>query len=94
MAVTLTSFRTRYPEFEQAPDTLVQACIDDAEAIIDRNFFGTTKADIAVKAYAAHLIAINPLGEYARLDKKGEKTTYLLQYEKVTRTVPAGCRTI
>jgi hypothetical protein len=72
---------------------LVQPSNTDAELMVDRCVYGA-KADAAVKAYAAHLIAINPLGEFARLDKKGEKTIYLLQYERFKRAVGSGFRVI
>lgn len=69
------------------------ACITDAELMIDRAYYGA-KADMAVTYLAAHLIAINPLGEMARLDKRGEKTTYLLKFEMVKKSLGAGCRVI
>ena len=98
MAVTLTTFRARYPEFDPstpdaALDALIQACINDAEEMVDRSLYGT-KADMAVKAYAAHLVATNPLGEYARLVSDDGRTTYLTHYESARKTVGAGCRVI
>lgn len=93
MAVTVATLVTRYPEFTATPSTLVQACIDDAELMVDRNFYGA-KADMAVKALAAHLIAINPLGEMARLDKKSDRTSYSVQFEGIKRSIAAGCRVI
>lgn len=97
MAVDATSLVARFPEFAPAvtsyPD-MVDACIADAELMIDRVVWGT-KADMGVTYYAAHLIAINPIGEFARLDKRGEKTTYLLMYEATKKTLAlAGCRVI
>jgi hypothetical protein len=93
MAVNAASLVVRYPEFTSTPTTLVDASIADAELMIDRAYY-RGKADMAVTAYAAHLIAINPLGEMARLDKKGEKTTYWLHYENIKRSLGAGCRVI
>jgi hypothetical protein len=93
MAVYAAELRTRYPEFNNAPDALVQQCIDDATLMVDAAVFGA-KTDIAIKALAAHYIAINPLGEMARLDKQGKETTYWLQYQGIRKSVAAGFRVI
>lgn len=93
MTVSRATFLERRPEFANTPVTLVDACLVDAELMIDREYYGT-KADAGVMAYAAHLIAINPLGEMARLDKHGEKTTYLLEWERIKRSLGAGFRVI
>lgn len=36
MALSLATFRARFPEFHQVPDTAAQACLDEAEATVDR----------------------------------------------------------
>jgi hypothetical protein len=62
--------------------------------MVDSTFYGT-KADHAIHALAAHFIAISPLdGELGRLDKKSDKTVYLLQFEQIKRSIAAGCRVI
>ena len=93
MAVTYSSFVTRFPEFTNATQALVEACIAEAELMVDSNYYGD-KADMAVNYYAAHLIAINPLGEMARLDKKSEKTIYLIHFEKIKRSSGTGFRVV
>ena len=93
MAVDRTSLITRFPEFTNATEALVTACIAEAELMVDRSYYGE-KADMAVTHLAAHLVAINPLGEMARLDKKGDKTIYLISFEKIKRSLGAGCRVI
>lgn len=93
MAVDRTSLITRFPEFTAATEALVTACIADAELMVDRAYYGN-KADMAVTWYAAHLIAINPLGEMARLDKKSDKTIYLIGFNNIKRSLGAGCRVI
>lgn len=93
MSVTRASFIERFPEFTETPSTLVDASLADAALMVDADYFGS-KADMAIRYYAAHLIAINPLGEMARLDKHGEKTTYLTEFEKVKRSLGAGFRVI
>lgn len=93
MAVTVGELTTRFPEFATAEPTLIQSAIDDAELMVDRDFYGT-RADMAVKYYAAHLIATNPLGEMARLKKNEEPTTYLEQFNRIKYSTGAGCRVI
>jgi hypothetical protein len=96
MSVTAATLVARYPEFGAAvsdyPD-MVDACIAQATEMVDATVY-STKADHAIKALAAHLIAINPMGEMARLDKKGTKTVYLLQYEQLRKMPGAGFRVI
>jgi len=93
MAVTRDTLIARYPEFTSTPVDLVNASIADAALMVDPTYY-RAKTDSAVTAYAAHLIALNPLGELARLDKKGEKTTYLLVFQRIQRSLGAGFRTI
>jgi len=96
MAVDATSLTTRYPELAAAvtdyPD-MVDGCIAQAQAMVDSDWYGS-KADHAIHALAAHFVAINPLGELARIDKKGEKTVYWIQYEQIRKSIGAGCRVI
>lgn len=61
MAVTVSSFKDRFPEFEQAGSTLVQACLDDAAAQVNASAWGTA-TDRAVVLLAAHFLALSPFG--------------------------------
>ena len=93
MAVTVGSLCSRYPEFKSTPIGLVEGSISDAELLVSRSVYGA-KADMAITCYAAHLIAINPLGELALLSKEYGKTTYLTQFEFIKRSVGVGCSVI
>jgi len=96
MAVTAVSLVARYPEFEDAVTAypaMVDACIAEAALMVDGNVYGD-KADMAVTSYAAHLIALNPIGELARLDKKSDKTTYLIHFTNIKKSVAAGFRVL
>jgi hypothetical protein len=93
VAVTVNQFIVRFAEFCDADKDLVQACIDDAELMIDRSWYGD-KADMAVRYKAAHLLAINPLGEMARLEKDKHSTTYGKIFSKIKGSIGAGCRVI
>lgn len=90
MAVSLATFRTRYPEFSRAPDELVERKLEDAEQIVDRDIYGDEKADVAVLTYAAHLVASSPYGQHARLATRDGRSVYLRNYEKLSRTVGLG----
>lgn len=49
--------------------------------------------DDGVSYLAAHLIAVSPLGEQAKLDTEGD-TTYLKEFKRMVRIVSSGCRAI
>lgn len=95
MAVTTASFLARFPEFARAPRGLIEGAIADAIVQIDRCVF-RDKADAATQFLAAHMVANNPLGEVARLEKKGADgepmTTYLYEFNRLKRIVTSGFR--
>jgi hypothetical protein len=93
---TAAELVARYPEFAPAvsayPD-MVDACLAEASECVDAAFFAG-KTSHAVLALAAHLIAINPLGELARIDKRTDTTVYSIQFERLKRTCGAGFRVL
>lgn len=94
MAVDRTSLIARFPEFENAPTDLVTGSIADAKLVIDSGYYGT-RYDSAVTWLAAHYIAINPLGELARLSKKGvTTTTYMEGFQRTKMACGTGFRVI
>jgi hypothetical protein len=98
LAVDSATLVARYPEFTAAVSAqadMVIACIAQAEALVDRVRYGSTKADAAVHALAAHFVAISPLdGEIGRLDKRSDKTVYLLQYQQILRSLGLGAQVL
>ena len=89
MAVDASSLLARFPEFTEANTeypSLVSGAIADAELLVDRVVWGD-KADMGVTHLAAHFIAINPLGELARLDKRGEENHLSVVFRK-TQEIP------
>jgi hypothetical protein len=96
MAVDVSALIARYPEFTatvtEYPD-MVDACIAEAVSRISSAYFGT-RADIAVKALAAHLITINPLGEMARIQMKDGSTLYFKEYQRIRNGISTGFRVI
>lgn len=94
MAVTESTLKARFPEFEAAATAMVEACIAEAELLVDREIFGN-RGDMAVQYLAAHFIASNPKGRLVRLKKnQGPKTQYLMLYDRVKRSIGAGFRVI
>ena len=71
--MTLAEFRTRFPEFSNTPDTVVQEALDSAELSTSDTF---ADRDTALALRAAHSLALSPHGRSARLDPKGTATTY------------------
>jgi hypothetical protein len=72
MAVTFDTFVASFPEFRPATPALVDAQIAKAVAQIDASVWGA-KADLGVELLTAHLLAISPFGQQARLvSKDGE----------------------
>lgn len=89
MAVLLATFRTRFPEMASAPDTLVQATLDEAGRSLDSSELGA-RYDDAAYYYAAHLLATSPGGLMARLASKEGESTYLDRYRQIAREVCGG----
>lgn len=84
--MSLSAFRTRFPEFRTAGDDLVQAILDEAALRVDPDAYGA-KIDIAHGYRAAHLLASSPFGRSLRLDGAEERYLALLD-ELRTETVP------
>jgi hypothetical protein len=61
MTVTPDSLRTRFPEFVDADDGLVAACIADATLQVNVGAWGAN-SDQAVELLSAHMIALSPFG--------------------------------
>lgn len=96
MAVTVEEFIAQFPEFDECPADFIQPFLDDAEECIDRTIWGETKGDIGQKYLAAHMIALSPFGQQARLvtDKNPKTTTYGQHYNAIKMKVASGCRVI
>ena len=78
MALTAADFADAFPEFlelfEEAPETITRA-LSAAEKFCDSGIWGDRYED-GVFYKAAHLLAMQPFGENARLSKQDNKTTY------------------
>ena len=90
MALDGTSFVARFPEFsevnEVSPATIT-AALADAAIYCDSVLWGT-RYESGVMWKAAHLLALTPLGEGARLSKTSEQTTYGVVFDSMKRALP------
>ncbi len=91
MAVDFGSFVGDFPEFESAGRSLVESKIADAVLDIDTTVWGA-KTDIGVKYLTAHILALSPFGQQARLVSKDGSTTYMKHLKREMRSVTSGFR--
>jgi uncharacterized protein YaiI (UPF0178 family) len=73
--VTVQRFRKAYPEFRETAEELVQQKLDAADERINDSVFGDNVSIRATMLLAAHLLAISPSGEQARIWVRGSQTT-------------------
>jgi len=89
--MTLTQFRTRYPEFRTAPDSFVQAYLDDAAAsLVGPSDQLGTAYDVAHGLATAHLIAVSPAGKNARMVNDDGTTQYGKTLSELMRARVSG----
>jgi hypothetical protein len=93
MAVTLESFVERFPEFEKASASQVEAVLAEARLQIDSEVWGD-KTDLGVNYLTAHLLALSPFGRNARLAKNDRESTYGTHYHNLQLQVHSGFRVI
>jgi hypothetical protein len=76
MAVTISSFKARYPEFSKAGDVMLAAALTGVEAVVSVDAFASDAArDEYVMLSLAHALALSPMGRDAQLVAKDGKTT-------------------
>jgi hypothetical protein len=76
--VSVEKFIIDFPEFKQTDRLLIERKLDYAERVSSIDVWGDNQT-LAVELMAAHLIALSPMGETARLSKQDSGTT---TYEK------------
>lgn len=90
-APTLAEFLVGFPEFGDADADLVEAKIASAALRVGVTVWGDQYAD-GVMHLAAHMLAISPYGQQARLAAKDGSSTYLVEYERMRQAVTFGYR--
>ena len=93
MTWTVPAFKGEFPEFAETGDPIVAAALVRAEQRVDPSVWGE-KADQGVAYLAAHLLAIAPYGQNARLAAATGTTLYNEEFRRLQREVAAGHRVI
>lgn len=91
MAVTVERILARWPHFEEAPDATVSEALDAAKLRVSARYFGD-RTDEAVMLLAAHTIATDPGGQFARMVAKDGATLYSVAYDRLCSEVQVGDR--
>jgi len=89
--VDRATFLARFPEFEPASKSMIEEAIAEATRGVDAGVW-REKADDGIKWRTAHLLAISPFGQQARLMSKDGSTTYGKQFDALVRSVTPGFR--
>ena len=92
MAVTASTFKSRWPEFSALADPDVTAAIAEATRRTDARVMGD-RFDDAVSLLAADLLATGAFGQQARQDPKatqGAVSTYRAQLQTLRRERAGG----
>jgi hypothetical protein len=89
VALSLSTFRTAYPEFAGVPDATVEGKLADAARSCNEAIFGP-RFDEAVGLLAAHKVALAPGGQHARLESDKADTTYRQEWLRLARMCGGG----
>ena len=90
MAVTLTSLRARYPEFDDAPDALLTACITQAENEVNETVWGDNY-DEGVLLLACEKAVTSSHAHEMQSEGEGE-SLYMREYKRIQRIVGSAYR--
>ena len=89
--MTRTEFLTIYPEFDEAPVSLIDAKLAETSVLIDPNVWGVM-TEQAHGLLTAHRLATAPNGQFARLVSKEGKTTYGAEFESLQPVAAVALR--
>jgi len=93
MAVSVESFLESHPEFTPAGASLIGEKLAEAALEVDVALWGV-RADTGIKLTAAHLLAVSPFGQQARLVSKDGSTTYSTRLIDLRKLAAAGIRLV
>lgn len=91
--MTRAAFLVRCPEFTDADAALVEAKLAEAERRTPSVVWGDLQDD-GIACLAAHLLAISPNGQMARLVNKDGSTTYGTLRDQLASTVGGAYRIV
>lgn len=90
---TAAAFKAEYPEFEDAPDALVEAKLNQAGLELDATIWGV-RAATAVSLLGAHKLACSPFARAMKLVLKTGDTYYLQEYKRLQVATCAALRLV
>jgi hypothetical protein len=94
VAVSVASFRARWgTTFAAASDELIAEVLADAARQMNPLVWGA-HFDPGIKQLAAHLLAVSPGGQFARLVSKDGATTFLTEFNRMRAQLLIGDRVI
>lgn len=91
MPMTVAQFKAKFPEFNGAPDALVQSRLDESYETCPANVWGA-RQDQGASWLAAHLMSRLPQARRMRID--GADDLYHARYRQLQRSVAGGFRTV
>lgn len=89
----VADFLARFPEFAATDLSLITATLGDAGNQIDNNVWGFL-AGVGHGYLTAHMLALSPFGQAARLVAKDGTTTYQTHFNRLVRMVAPGFRVL
>lgn len=90
MAVTLTSLRARFPEFTDAPDALLTACIAQAENEVNETVWGDNY-DEGVLLLACSKATLSTQAHELQAEEGGE-SSYMIEFKRLSRKYGSAYR--
>jgi len=95
MAIDVPTFRQRFPEFDKAPDTLVEAKLEEGKRSCRTKAWGDgAEREDGVFFTAARLLALSPQGRSLRLVSEDGSTIYDETLRRLQRAMSYGFRLI
>lgn len=89
----VSDFLARFPEFGQTDLSLITATLNDAALQVDTNVF--TRFSGTYHGYlTAHMLALSPFGQGARLVAKDGTTTYQTHMKRIVQMCAGGFRVL
>ena len=90
MALTASTFKQRWPEFEATSDARVTTALAVATTQVNAATFTGDRFDHAVGLLAAHGLSVSPFGRPAKAKESG-RSAYLEEFERLARAL---CRPV
>lgn len=92
MAITRASFVQQFPEFEEINaepmcQPMIDRCLTSALMFVDAAVWGA-RFEAGVLYKAAHLLAMTPFGENARLQGDRTSSVYSVVFEDMLKALP------